>query len=81
MAMKTWDLQTGVIRLTRATKKLRDEWAATQERWDDQNRRDFARSYLDPIAPTVTLTLTAVQRLAEVLEQARRECSDENESE
>lgn len=79
--MKTWDLQTGVIRLTRATKKLRDEWAETQERWNDQNRRDFARNHLDPIPPTISLTLTAVQRLAEVLEQAWRDCSDENENE
>jgi hypothetical protein len=75
--MHTWDFQTGVIRLTRSTKKLRDDWAETKEHWSDQNQRDFERNHLDPLAPTITLTLTAVQRLAEVFEQARRECSDE----
>jgi hypothetical protein len=77
--MKTWDLHTGVIRLTRAAKKLRDEWCDSKEQWNDQNRRDFERNHLDPIAPTITLALTAVQKLADVFEQARRECSDDNE--
>jgi hypothetical protein len=77
--MKTWDLQTGVIRLTRSTKNLREQWSATKEYWNDQNRRDFEKNHLDPIAPTVTLTLAAVQRLSELLEQAWRDCSDEHD--
>jgi hypothetical protein len=75
--MRICDLNTGAIRLTRAAKKLRDQWLATQEHWSDQNQRDFERNHLNPIAPEITLTLAAVQRLAEVLEQAERECSDE----
>jgi hypothetical protein len=77
--MKTWDLHTGVIRLTRAAKRLRDQWSDTKEHWSDQNRRDFERNHLGPLAPEVTLTLAAVQRLAEVLEEAFRECSDEEQ--
>ena len=77
--MKSWDLQTGVIRLTRAAKQLRDRWSETKEQWNDQNRRDFERNHLEPLAPEITLTLAAVQRLAEVLEQARRDCVDEQE--
>ena len=77
--MKPWDLQTGVIRLTRGMKRLRDEWMTTSEQWHDQNSRDFARNHLDPLAPRVTLTLTAAQRLGDVLEQAFRECSDEQD--
>ena len=77
--MKSWDLQTGVIRLTRAAKQLRDRWSEIKEHWNDQNRRDFERNHLEPLAPEITLTLAAVQRLAEVLEQARRDCVDEQE--
>lgn len=77
--MKPWDLQTGVIRLTRAVKKLRDQWREAQQSWDDQNSREFARHHLDPLAPQLTLTLSAVQRLGDVLEQAWRECSDEQD--
>ena len=77
--MKAWDLQTGVIRLTRAAKQLRDRWSEIKEHWNDQNRRDFERNHLEPLAPEITLTLAAVQRLAEVLEQARRDCVDEQE--
>jgi len=77
--MKPWDLQTGMSRLIRAMKTLRDEWSVTKEQWADQNSRDFARHHLDPLAPRVTLTLTATQRLGDVLEQAWRECSDEQD--
>jgi hypothetical protein len=79
--MKTWDLHTGVIRMTRSAKKLRDEWTATKEQWSDQNRRDFQQNHLDPIAPAITLMLSATQKLADILEQARRECTDDYESE
>ena len=75
--MRICDLHTGSIRLTRAAKSLRDQWLDTKDHWNDQNRRDFEQNHLEPLAPEITLTLAAVQRLAEVLEQAERECSDE----
>jgi hypothetical protein len=75
--MKICDLHTGVIRLSRAARDLRDQWLQTKDDWHDQNRRDIERNHLEPLAPEITLTLAAIQRLAEVLEQAERECSDE----
>jgi hypothetical protein len=72
------DLHTGAIRLTRSASKLREQWLATQEHWNDQMRRDFERNHLEPLAPEITLTLAAIQRLGELLEQAERECSDED---
>jgi hypothetical protein len=77
--MRICDLHTGAVRLTRAAKKLRDRWAAAKEHWDDQNRRDFEQNHLEPLTPDITLTLAAVQRLAEMLERAERECSDDAE--
>lgn len=79
--MRICDLQTGTIRLTRAAKRLRDQWLMTKEHWRDENSRTFERDHLDPLAPAITLTLAAVQRLAEVLEQAERECSEEEDGE
>jgi hypothetical protein len=75
--MRICDLNTGAIRLTRSAKKLRERWLDAKEHWNDQNSRDFAENHLEPLTPEITLTLAAVQRLAEVLAQAERECSEE----
>jgi hypothetical protein len=78
--MSICDLSTGLIKLTRAAKRLRDQWAATEAHWDDQNAADFEQNHLQPILPQLTLTSAAVNRLAALLVQAERECSDEDES-
>lgn len=75
--MKICDLHTGRNRLSRATKELREQWLETKESWNDDNARDFAQQHLEPLGPQVTLMLTAVNRLREVLEKAERECSDD----
>lgn len=77
--MRICDLQTGRIQLTRAAKKLREQWSITCENWQDSNRTAFERHHLEPLSPQITLLLAAVHRLADVLEQAERECSDEDE--
>ena len=75
--MRMCDLNSGAIRLSRGAKRLRDHWLEAKEYWNDQNSRDFEKNHLEPLAPEITLPLAAVQRLAEVLEQAERECSDD----
>ncbi len=77
--MRICDLNTGRSRLIRAAKQLREQWDETRDFWNDQNSRDFARDHLEPISPQINLMLAAIHRLAEVLEQAERECLDENE--
>ena len=79
--MKICDLHTGRIKLTRATKDLRQQWKDTKEHWHDEISRDFERDHLEPLGPQVTLMLAAINRLNEVLELAERECRDERESE
>jgi len=71
------DLHTGVICLSRAAKDLREQWNATADCWQDQNRRDFEEQHLQPLAPRITLMIAAVQRLNEVLEAAERELTDQ----
>jgi hypothetical protein len=79
MAVRICDLHTGRNRLTRATKQLRDQWSLTSEHWKDTNQESFEQNHLHPIKPQVTLLLAAVHRLSEVLEQAQRDCSEEDE--
>lgn len=76
--MKICDLHTGRNRLSKATKDLRDQWRETSEVWNDANAREFAKKHLEPLGPQVTLMLTAINRLRDVLEKAERECSDDH---
>lgn len=77
--MRICDLHSGRNRLTRAAQLLRDQWSQTCDHWDDANQRDFYQNHLQPLAPQITLMLSAVHRLSEVLQQAERECSDDDE--
>lgn len=75
--MRICDLSSGVGRLTKATKRLREQWELTRAEWNDQNAADFERDVIAPLFPQVTLTLAAVQRMAEVLAEVERDCWDE----
>ena len=76
--MRVCDLQTGVIRLTKATKKLKDRWEETKVHWGDQKAVAFDQDYLQHLAPQITLTLAAVNRFAQLLEKVERDCRDED---
>ena len=74
--MKSCDLHSGTIRLTRAAKELREQWNATSEHWKDKNRDDFDATYIQPLGPQITLLLAAVNSLSEVFGRAERELED-----
>ena len=76
--MRICDLQTGTIRLSKAAKHLREKWEETKPLWNDQNAVDFEFHYVQSLTPQLTLTLAAVNRLATLLEQAERDCWDED---
>jgi len=76
--MTICDLHTGRNSLSRATKELREQWLETKEAWNDANAREFAKQHLEPLGPQVTLMISAINRLREVLEKAERECSDDH---
>jgi hypothetical protein len=78
--MRICDLQTGRIQISRAAKRLREQWAITEEHWRDGNSDAFRQTHLQPLSPQVTQLLAAVHHLADVLEKAERECVDEDET-
>jgi hypothetical protein len=75
--MRICDLTTSATQLQRAHKHLHDRWAATKELWNDPVSRDFEEKHLQPIFPQIQLTLAAIQKLAEILDDAERDCRDE----
>ena len=74
--MKICDLQTSVGRLQRESKRLREKWEVTKTHWQDQACKDFEEKYLQPLVPTLQLTLSSVYELSEVIEEAEQECDD-----
>jgi len=76
--MKICDLHTGTIRLSRVSKKLGDQWRETMDHWNDPNREDFDKTYIQPLGPQVTMLVAAIHRLHDVFAQAERELGDKD---
>ena len=79
--MKICDLQTSLGRLQRETKRLRDHWDQTKKHWQDKAAQDFEEKYLAPLIPTLQITMAAVYELAEVIEEAEKQCGDQGRGE
>ena len=79
--MRICDLQTGMIRISRANKSLRDQWRETSEHWNDANREEFDKQSIQPLGPQVTMLVAAIHRMHDVLEQAERELRDKDREE
>ena len=74
--MTTCDVQGAVARLTDAFDSLRAAWAESGASWDDSASRRFEKERLEPLDPIIRRAIHSIQRLAEVLAQAERECSE-----
>ena len=72
-------VMAGSNRLKQAVRALRDQWLVTEETWGDSVRQRFEERYLAPLEPAVQSAVFGIQKLAEVLDQARRDCSDRSE--
>ncbi len=73
-------VSAGSNRLKQAIRALRDQWLVTEETWSDSVRRRFEERYLAPLEPATQAAVFGIQKLAEVLDQARRDCSDRSEA-
>ncbi len=75
--MKVCDFQTGIGRLQRETKELRDKWQETKAHWNDKAAREFETKFLDPLLPNLKLTLAAIYEMAECVDDAQAACGDQ----
>jgi len=55
-----------------AWKRLRQQWEQTKALWDDPVSRDVEKTWIIPLAEQEARTQRELERLAEVVEQARR---------
>ena len=72
--MRAADLHTGAAQIRDAMKDLQIAWQETAEQWNDGVSRRFCEQYLEPLGPSVKLSLDALQRLMAVADQMQREC-------
>jgi hypothetical protein len=73
-------VMAGSTRLKQTVRALKDQWLVTEETWGDRVRQRFEDRYLAPLEPAVDSAINGMQKIAEVLDQVRRDCSDRSES-
>lgn len=77
--MRRSDFTTPVANLREAYEALDIAWREACEMWSDSASRNFDENYMSNIRPSVDSTISAVGKLSSVLDQAVRECSDEQD--
>jgi hypothetical protein len=77
--MKQWDLISSAGRIKRATAHLREKWTEAKSQWNDKASHDFEQQYLQPLPAHITLTVAAIYKLKEVLDEAVNELEDDRE--
>jgi hypothetical protein len=70
-------LSTGRIKLNSTMKTLKAHWEAIKPGWNDPVCQDFEEHYLIPLEQQVAATVRATDRLAQSLEEAQRQLSDD----
>ena len=68
-------LTTASGKLNLALKTLLARWEETKMRWHDPVSQAFEEDHLAPLDKQVTVTLRAIERLAQDLIKARQECT------
>ena len=74
--VRHWDTTGGAARLELAADDLKAARSDSTRYWHDATSKKFDETYLLPLEPRVRRALDAIHRLAEVLNQARRECGN-----
>jgi hypothetical protein len=73
-------VMAGSTRLNQTIRALKDQWLVTEATWGDSVRQRFEDRYLAPLEPAVDSAINGMLKIAEVLDQVRRDCSDRSES-
>jgi hypothetical protein len=66
--------------MRQSVRVLKDQWLVTEATWADAVRTRFEERYLGPLDPAVDAAINGMHKLADVLDQVRRDCSDRSET-
>lgn len=68
-------VSAGSAKLNRALKALLLRWEETKSAWHDQVGREFEEKHLTELRDQSLTTLREMDKLGQVLQKARQECS------
>lgn len=74
--MANWDLYTSAARIRKATEDLQVAWQEVSEQWSDEVSRKFCETHLEPIGPATKISLDAVSRMQQLMNQIEQDCGD-----
>lgn len=77
--MANANVAAGANQLRHAMRALRDHWLVTEATWSDSTRRRFEERHILPLEPAADAAMIGMQKLAELLDKVRRDCSDRSE--
>jgi hypothetical protein len=60
--------------IARAIKLVETRWQETKLDWDDAASAHFEKKYLEPLEADLRTATTAMEHMAAVLSQVRRDC-------
>ncbi len=61
-------------RIKASREHLLDTWCRTAEQWRDNKRNQFEKTYINPLDADTRKAEQALERIAFLIIQARREC-------
>jgi len=67
-------LAVGRSKLMGSLRDLMLRWEKTKMSWDDPMSADVERTILEPLEPKVRAAVAAMEKMAEILARAKREC-------
>ena len=67
-------LTAGSTKLQRSFKNVRTHWESLSSRWRDSVAEDFEKTQIEAIEEHVVSTLREMNRLAEAMDRAKRDC-------
>lgn len=78
--MRTCDLNSGLGQLSHAFSQFKERLVEIKADWNDGTLQQFEATHLASLPARLQLMVAAVQRLAEVVEAAERDCADQPEA-
>jgi hypothetical protein len=60
--------------LATLTRELMSRWEQVKNHWQDEQSREFEAKYLEPLQIQVAATLTALDKLDQLITKVRSDC-------
>jgi hypothetical protein len=67
-------LRPSATRLAAVTRDLANQWSETKYYWRDEKSREFEKTYLEELMPSVDRTVALMEQLDKLLGKIKDDC-------